>query len=119
MRRRWDALTLAYDGLLGYRRQPGPAGEALVGALATAVPEPIDGGRTYVFTLRPGIRFSDGRPVRAGRRPRVARARGPAERATTLPGFYASILGAAALRASRRAAATSRARSSPTSARGR
>ena len=90
----WEALTLVYDGLLGYRHQPGPAGEAVVGALASAVPEPIDGGRTYVFTLRSGIRFSDGRPVRP------ADVRASLERAVhlsarTLPGFYASLPGAA------------------------
>ena len=32
--------------------------------LAASVPEPSDGGRTYTFQLRPGLRFSDGTPVR-------------------------------------------------------
>ena len=91
----WETLTLVYDGLLGYPRLPGAAGEALVGALATSVPEPTDGGRTYVFTLRPGIRFSTGRPVRA------ADVRASIERAVlvgreSLPGFFANIVGAAA-----------------------
>ncbi len=36
----------------------------LVGALATRAPPPSGDGRTYVFTLRPGLRYSDGRPVR-------------------------------------------------------
>src|SRR5215213_4833913 len=62
----WDELTVAYDGLVGYRRVPGTAGETLVPALAEALPEPQDGGRTYAFTLRPGLRYWDGRPVRAG-----------------------------------------------------
>jgi YVTN family beta-propeller protein len=56
--------SLAYDGLVGYRRVEGAAGTTLVGALATNVPAPTEGGRTYVFTLRRGLRFSDGRPVR-------------------------------------------------------
>ena len=30
----------------------------------TSVPQPSDGGRTYTFQLRPGLRFSDGAPVR-------------------------------------------------------
>jgi hypothetical protein len=43
----WESLTPVYDSLLGCRRVPGVAGQALVGALATSVPKPLDGGRTY------------------------------------------------------------------------
>jgi ABC-type transport system substrate-binding protein/DNA-binding SARP family transcriptional activator len=56
--------SLAYDGLVAYRRVEGAAGATIVGALATSAPAPSPDGRTYVFSLRPGIRFSDGRPVR-------------------------------------------------------
>jgi YVTN family beta-propeller protein len=56
--------SLLYDGLLAYRRTGGAAGAALVGNLATGVPAPGADGRTYVFTLRPGIRYSNGAPVR-------------------------------------------------------
>jgi ABC-type transport system substrate-binding protein/DNA-binding SARP family transcriptional activator/DNA-binding beta-propeller fold protein YncE len=56
--------SLAYDGLVAYRRVEGPAGATVVGALATDAPAPSDAGRTYAFTLRPGLRFSDGTPVR-------------------------------------------------------
>jgi YVTN family beta-propeller protein len=56
--------ALAYDGLVAYRRVGGAAGASLVGALATSVPPPSRDGRTYVFALRPGLRFSDGTPVR-------------------------------------------------------
>jgi peptide/nickel transport system substrate-binding protein len=56
--------SLAYDGLVAYRRVEGPAGTTLVGALATNAPAPSDAGRTYEFTLRRGLRFSDGTPVR-------------------------------------------------------
>ena len=57
-------LDLVYDGLVAYRRVGGPAGSALVPDLARALPRPTDGGRTYVFRLRPGVRFSNGRLVR-------------------------------------------------------
>ena len=57
-------IPLAYDGLVAYRRVDGAAGATLVAALATTVPAPSADGRTYVFTLRPGLRYSDGRPVR-------------------------------------------------------
>jgi peptide/nickel transport system substrate-binding protein len=33
--------------------------------LATSLPTPTDGGRTYTFLLRSGIRYSTGRPVQA------------------------------------------------------
>jgi peptide/nickel transport system substrate-binding protein len=59
-----DALTR--DGLLTYRHVPGPAGTQLVPDLATNLPTPTDGGTTYTFRLRPGVRYSDGRSVRAG-----------------------------------------------------
>jgi peptide/nickel transport system substrate-binding protein len=59
-------VTLVYDGLVGYRRIGGAAGNELVGDLATRVPDPSADRRSYVFTLRPGLRYSDGTPVRAG-----------------------------------------------------
>jgi len=61
----WQMLSLANDGLVGYRRVAGLAGDALVPDLARALPSPGDGGRTYTFRLRPGLRYSTGAPVRA------------------------------------------------------
>jgi YVTN family beta-propeller protein len=58
-----DALTR--DGLVTYNRVPGPAGTQLVPDLAISIPTPGDGGTTYTFRLRDGIRYSDGRPLRA------------------------------------------------------
>ena len=55
-----NLLTLAYDGLVAYRRAGGSTFGTLVGDLATDVPKPSPDGRTYVFTLRRGIRYSDG-----------------------------------------------------------
>ena len=55
--------SLAYDGLLAYRRVHGTSGTTLVGGLATEAPPPSRDGRTYEFRLRPGLRYSDGRPV--------------------------------------------------------
>jgi peptide/nickel transport system substrate-binding protein len=60
----WDILSVTNDGLVGYRRTDGPAGSTVVPDLATALPVPADGGKTYIFRLRPGIRFSSGTPVR-------------------------------------------------------
>jgi YVTN family beta-propeller protein len=59
------ALATVYDGLVAMRRSSGAAGLTLVPDLAMTLPRPAEGGTTYTFTLRPGIRYSNGRPVRA------------------------------------------------------
>ena len=56
---------LAYDSLVSFRVTPGPAGLQLVPDLAVALPSPARGGTSYTFRLRRGIRYSDGRTVRA------------------------------------------------------
>jgi peptide/nickel transport system substrate-binding protein len=56
---------LVSDGLVGYRRAGGAAGTTLLPALASAVPRPTDGGLTYIFRLRPDLRYSTGVPVQA------------------------------------------------------
>jgi YVTN family beta-propeller protein len=56
---------LAYDTLVTYEPAPGPDGLRLVPDLALQVPAPADGGRTYSFRLRPGIRYSNGALVKA------------------------------------------------------
>lgn len=60
-----NAAALQADGLVGYRRVGGSAGSTLLPDLATGLPRPTDGGRTYTFQLRPDLVYSDGRPVRA------------------------------------------------------
>ena len=57
--------SLIGDTLVGYPRVGGIIGSQLIPALATAVPKPTDGGLTYSFRLRPGIRYSDGSPLHA------------------------------------------------------
>jgi peptide/nickel transport system substrate-binding protein len=56
---------LAYDTLVTFEQAPGAAGLRLVPDLAIAIPTPTRAGTTYVFRLRQGIRYSDGRPLRA------------------------------------------------------
>lgn len=43
--------------LVGYNHTAGPTGNELVPDLATEVPEPEDGGLTYTFHLKEGIKF--------------------------------------------------------------
>ncbi|MEP6817432.1 MAG: BTAD domain-containing putative transcriptional regulator [Marmoricola sp.] len=83
------ALRNVYDGLLAYHYASADP-QVLVPDLATSVPEPTDGGRTYTFNLRPGIRYSTGVEVRASDLVRgvhrVLLHRGR-------PDFYAGIVG--------------------------
>ena len=59
----WQWLILTHDGLVGYKRVGGPEGVKKVPDLATAIPKPTDNGKTWAFTLRSGIKFSNGNTV--------------------------------------------------------
>ncbi len=61
----WTLFSITGDGLVGYKRVGGLDGGTLVPDLATAVPEASDGGRTYTFQLRRGVRYSNGDVVHA------------------------------------------------------
>jgi peptide/nickel transport system substrate-binding protein len=58
--------AISNDGLVGLRRAGGGDGMGIVPDLATALPTPTGGGRTYTFQLRKGVRYSTGEPVLAG-----------------------------------------------------
>ena len=88
-----ELTSLVYDGLVAYRRAGGTAGATIVGALATNVPAPSADGRTYVFTLRDGLRFSDGRPVRPEEF-RTSMERYLRRTRDAFPPYYAGIVGA-------------------------
>ncbi len=61
----WGSLTLTNDGLVAFRRVGGRQSSTLVPDLAVSVPAPTDGGRTYAFQLRRGLRYSTGAAVHA------------------------------------------------------
>jgi peptide/nickel transport system substrate-binding protein len=61
----WQVMWNVWLGLVTYQRAAGTAGATLIPALAQAMPTITDGGKTYSFTLRPGLRYSDGTPVHA------------------------------------------------------
>jgi peptide/nickel transport system substrate-binding protein len=67
--------SLTHDGLVGFRRLSGSDGAQIVADLATAIPVPTDGGRTWTFRLQAGVRYSTGGTVRPGDvRPSIERA---------------------------------------------
>jgi peptide/nickel transport system substrate-binding protein len=59
------ALHDTYIPLLTYAPENGKAGVELIPGLAKALPKIDDGGRRYTLQLRPGLKYSDGKPVRA------------------------------------------------------
>jgi peptide/nickel transport system substrate-binding protein len=59
-------LGMTNDGLVSFNHVGGRAGTQLVADLATSLPSPADHRRSYTFHLRSGIRYSDGRLLRAG-----------------------------------------------------
>jgi peptide/nickel transport system substrate-binding protein len=87
-----DGLTR--DDLVTTSHAGGPEGQRIVPDLALGLPIPTDGGLAYTFRLRPGILYSNGRPVRASdfRREleRVFRLDSPGS------SYFADIVGAAA-----------------------
>jgi len=56
---------LTNDALLTYAQAGGAQALQLIPDLAVSVPASTDHGTTYTFRLRPEIRYSNGRPVRA------------------------------------------------------
>ncbi|WP_308128244.1 ABC transporter substrate-binding protein [Modestobacter italicus] len=58
----WNLMRLYARTLLTYSSEPGSTDE-LVPDLATDLGTTPDGGRTWTFTLREGVRFETGRPI--------------------------------------------------------
>jgi peptide/nickel transport system substrate-binding protein len=59
----WQLLIFSHDGLVAFKRVGGSEGTKIVPDLATSIPKPTDGGKTYVFTIRKGIKFSNGKTL--------------------------------------------------------
>ena len=56
---------LVYTGLTTYAHAEGQRGAIVIPGLATGLPKISDGGRTYTVTLRTGLKYSNGQPVKA------------------------------------------------------
>jgi peptide/nickel transport system substrate-binding protein len=61
----WGVMWNVYLPLLGYRHANGRSGAKLVPYLATSLPQISRDKRTYRLTLRKGLRYSNGNPVKA------------------------------------------------------
>lgn len=60
-----QVMQLVYTPLITYAHETGDAGDKIIPGLAESVPEPTNGGKTYKFKLRDGLKYSDGTPVKA------------------------------------------------------
>jgi len=60
-----EATWISYTGLTTYKHVNGTAGANLIPGLGTALPVVSDGGKTYTVTLRKGLQYSNGAPVKA------------------------------------------------------
>ena len=60
----WQNLIMTNDGLTGFKKVGGPDGGTLVPDLATELPTPTDGGKTYTFNIVPGVKYSNGATVK-------------------------------------------------------
>jgi len=59
----WQLYQATYDGLVTFQKVSGVPSFTVVPDLATSMPTISNGGLTYSFTLRKGIKFSNGMPV--------------------------------------------------------
>jgi len=87
----WQLLIDTHDGLVGFAKEGGLPGNKIVPDLATSIPAPTNGGKTYVFHIRRGIKFSNGQTLKPSDFVTTF------ERQFTVPGptsFYSGIVGA-------------------------
>ncbi|HEY3954427.1 MAG TPA: ABC transporter substrate-binding protein [Streptosporangiaceae bacterium] len=87
----WQLLIDTHDGLVSFAKVGGVSGTKIVPDLATSIPAPTNGGKTYLFHIRRGIKFSNGQTLKPSDFVRTF------ERQFTVPGpttFYSDLVGA-------------------------
>lgn len=60
-----EALHPVYTGLTTYAAKQGKAGGVVIPGLAESLPKLSNGNKTYTFTLRKGLKYSNGTPLKA------------------------------------------------------
>ena len=61
----WGIMWNVYLPLVGYKHANGPDGATIVPYLAKDLPKVSADGKTYSFTLRSGLKYSDGSAIKA------------------------------------------------------
>ncbi len=89
----WQLYQGVYDGLMSFKKAAGADGFTKVPDLATDMPVVSNDGKTYTFTLRKGIKFSNGADLTTkdvvASLQRIFKVSSP-----TAGGFYSVIVGA-------------------------
>lgn len=89
----WQLLIATHDGLIAFRRVGGAPGTKIVPDLAASIPKPTNGGKTYTFQVRRGIKYANGVVVKPSdftrTFERMFKVHGP-----TTESFYGYIVGA-------------------------
>ena len=89
----WQLYQASYDGLLAFKKAGGNGAFQVVPDLAQSIPTPTNGGKKWVFKIRKGIKFSNGKTVTptdvAASFRRIFKVKSP-----TSGTFYAGIVGA-------------------------
>ena len=89
----WNLYQATYDGLLAFTKAGGNAAFNVVPDLAEKMPTITNGGKTFTFKLRKGVKFSNGKEVTTAdvvaSFQRIFKVKSP-----TSGGFYAGIVGA-------------------------
>jgi peptide/nickel transport system substrate-binding protein len=60
-----QAMFVSYTPLYTYAHKAGTAGGQIIPGIAQDFPQITDGGKTYTLTIRKGLKFSDGKAVKA------------------------------------------------------
>jgi peptide/nickel transport system substrate-binding protein len=61
----WAIMWNVYLPLIGYKHVNGPDGATIVPYLAESLPTVSSDGKTYTLTLRKGLKYSNGTPIKA------------------------------------------------------
>jgi peptide/nickel transport system substrate-binding protein len=89
----WQIEQATQDGLVNFKKAQGTAAYTVVPDLAVAIPKATNGGKTWVFKLRTGIKFANGQVLKPtdvlATFQRIFKVHGP-----TASSFYGSIVGA-------------------------
>ena len=90
----WQMLYAVNITLLNYPDKPAPEGTRLVPEAAAGFPRVSRDGRTYTFTVRSGLKFSDGSPVTAAAFKRAIERAADPQQASPAIAFLHDVVGA-------------------------
>ena len=104
----WQMLFASSMALMNYPDKPGAEGSRLVPEAAAGFPRVSRDGKTYTFTVRKGIKFSDGSAVTAAAFKRAFERAADPKQASPAIAFMHTVVGADARNAGKAGSVTRR-----------